>query len=63
VNPVLVTCVVNWGFITVNRCEDASFKRLVLHPTKDEALLDWGSSALDLPVVCLPFVVFGVALC
>jgi len=46
--------VVMWGFVSVNRCKDASLKRVTVHLTKDMALLDVGSSTLDWSVVCLP---------
>jgi hypothetical protein len=39
---------------TVNRCEDASLKRVTVHLTEDAALLDVGSSNFDLSVVRLP---------
>ena len=41
-------------FLSVNRCEDASLKRLTVHLTEDEALLEVRSSTLDLSVVHLP---------
>jgi len=40
--------------LSVNRCEDALLKRLILHQTKDAALLDGGSSTSDLCVDRLP---------
>jgi hypothetical protein len=48
---VLVKCG-NEGFLmSVNRCEDSSLKRLILHVTKGVALLDSGSSMTYLRVV------------
>ena len=48
--------VVMLGFLllSVNRSEDASLKRVVLHLTKDATLLDSESSTWDLSVVSLP---------
>ena len=53
-NPFLVNVVMRGVLLSVNRCEEASLKRLILHLTKDVALLDSGSSTLDLSVVHLP---------
>ena len=52
---VLVKCIMvcsNEGLLlSVNRCEDSSLKRLILHLTKDVALLDSGSSMTYLHIV------------
>ena len=41
--------------LSVNRCKETSLKRLTVHLIEDVALLDSGSSTLDLPIVPLPF--------
>jgi hypothetical protein len=40
--------------LSVNRCQDASLKRLTVHLTEDVALLDVRRSTVELSVVHLP---------
>ena len=46
--------VVMWELVSVNRCVDASLKRLTVHLTEGVALVDVRSSTLDLSLVHLP---------